>query len=70
MRIKDRVSSGGHDVPAIDVRRRFYRGMYNFLKYYRPLADTWMLFNNADVTPRLIAREKRGDTEIIYKELF
>src|SRR3989338_4456736 len=69
LRIKDRVSSGGHDVPAIDLRRRFYRGMYNFLKYYRPLADTWMLFNNADVTPRLIAREKGGDTEIIDKEL-
>jgi len=34
------------------------------------LADTWLLFNNADVTPRLIAREKDGKTEIIDKVLF
>lgn len=70
MRIKDRVAAGGHDVASVDVRRRFHRGMHNFLKYYRPLADTWLLFNNADVTPRLIAREKNGETEIIDKDLF
>jgi predicted ABC-type ATPase len=70
MRIKDRVACGGHDVSAVDVKRRFHRGMHNFLKYYKPLADTWLLFNNADVTPRLIAREKDGETEIIDKELF
>jgi predicted ABC-type ATPase len=57
-------------VPAVDVRRRFYRGIYNFFKFYKPLADTWLLFNNADVTPRLIAREKDGKTEIIDKVLF
>ena len=70
MRIKDRVASGGHDVPPVDVKRRFYRGVYNFFKYYRPLADTWLLFNNADVTPRLIARENKGKTEVLDKDLF
>lgn len=69
-RIKDRVASGGHDVAAVDVKRRFHRGIDNFFKYYKPLSDTWLLFNNADVTPRLIAREKDGRTEIIDKVLF
>ena len=69
-RIKDRVAEGGHDVPAIDVRRRFDRGLNNFFKYYKPLADTWLLFNNSDVVPRLIAREKNGTTEVFDKELF
>lgn len=69
-RIKDRVATGGHDVSAQDVKRRFYRGMYNFFRYYKPLSDTWMLFNNADALPRLIAREKNGKTEVIDKELF
>lgn len=69
-RIKDRVASGGHDVSAEDVRRRFHRGLYNFLKLYKPLADTWLLFNNEDTTPRLIAREKNGKAEIIDKGLF
>lgn len=70
MRIKDRVDAGGHDVAAIDVKRRFTRGLYNFFTYYRPLADTWLLFNNADLAPRLIARERDRKTEVIDKGLF
>lgn len=70
IRIKDRVVTGGHNVPAVDVRRRFYRGIHNFFKYYKPLVDTWLLFNNADVTPRLIAQERDGKTEIIDNQLF
>ena len=69
-RIKDRVATGGHDVSAVDVKRRFHRGLYNFFKHYKPLADTWLLFNNADATPQLIARERNGKAEIIDKELF
>lgn len=69
-RIKDRVAAGGHDVPAVDVKRRFHRGIYNFFKYYKPLSDTWLLFNNADATSRLIAKEKSRKTDVIDKELF
>ena len=69
-RIKDRVASGGHDVPAVDVERRFNRGVYNFFKYYKPLSDTWLLFNNADAIPRLIAKEKDGKTDVIDKEMY
>lgn len=69
-RIKDRVASGGHDVPALDVKRRFNRGIYNFFKFYKPLSDTWLLFNNADAIPRFIAKEKAGKTEVVDKELF
>jgi len=70
LRIKDRVVSGGHDVPVIDVKRRFYRGLYNFFKLYRPLADTWILFNNEDITYRLIARGITRKTDIIDGYLF
>lgn len=68
-RIKDRVAEGGHDVPAEDVRRRFGRGIYNFLHLYAPLVDTWMLFNNASARHVLIAR-KNGNSEVIDKEQF
>lgn len=69
-RIKDRVSEGGHDVPAVDVKRRFNRGLDNFFKHYKPMADTWLLFDNSDVVPRLLAREKDGAAEVFNKELF
>jgi predicted ABC-type ATPase len=70
LRIKDRVAAGGHDVPAADVKRRFYRGLYNFLNYYRKIAHTWLLFDNAGSTPKLIARERDSKIEVINKELF
>jgi predicted ABC-type ATPase len=69
-RIKDRVAEGGHNVPAEDVRRRFYRGVNNFFKLYQPLLDSWMLFDNSGAKHVLIAKGRNGRIEIIHKQLF
>ena len=66
-RIKDRVAGGGHDVPAVDVRRRFRRSIDNFFKVYEPLLDTWMLYDNSAAEPVLIA-EKIGEQLSIKNE--
>jgi predicted ABC-type ATPase len=55
-RVAERVRTGGHDVPAEAVRRRFDRGRRNFFTLYRPLADTWRLYDASAITgPRLAA---------------
>lgn len=59
-RIKDRVAGGGHNVPTVDVKRRFRRSIKNFLTVYEPLLDSWMLFDNSEEIPNLVA-EKTGD---------
>lgn len=69
-RIKDRVSEGGHNVPAEDVRRRFIRGIYNFFNLYEPLVDSWMLFDNSKAKPILIAKRKNGHMEVANNDLF
>ena len=69
-RIKDRVAEGGHDVPSQDVRRRFIRSSINFFKLYRPLLNSWMLFNNESVIPNLIAEEKNEKLTVFDKCLF
>ena len=46
-RIAARVKQGGHNVPGADVLRRFSRGWLNFQRYYRPLADTWAVYDNS-----------------------
>jgi len=69
-RIKDRVAEGGHDVPSQDVRRRFGRSIYNFFKFYRPLLHSWMLFDNSESKPKLIAEEKDKKLNIIDQNLF
>lgn len=63
-RIKDRVATGGHDVPTVDVRRRFRRSIDNFLSLYEPLFDTWMLFDNSGEKHNLVA-QKKGDKLVI-----
>jgi predicted ABC-type ATPase len=64
-RVRERVLKGGHDVPEVDVRRRFSRSIENFLNYYRPLADSWILFDNSNVPPSEIAFAKESELRII-----
>jgi predicted ABC-type ATPase len=55
-RVAERVRAGGHDVPTDSVRRRFSRGIRNFFTLYRPIADTWRLYDGSSIRgPRLIA---------------
>ncbi len=69
-RIKQRVKDGGHDVPFEDVKRRFQRSRENFLKLYRPLCNSWLLFDNASGKPEEIAQQDQGRVKIINKEYY
>src|SRR3712207_4499775 len=40
-RVHERVERGGHAVPDDTVRRRYFRGLKNFLEMYRPISDYW-----------------------------
>ena len=69
-RIKDRVAQGGHNVADEDVRRRFDRSIQNFFTLYKPLLDSWNLFDNSTASPRLIAKEEYGKLDVVDKDLF
>jgi len=59
------VLKGGHDVPEPVVRRRFGRSIKNFFAEYRPMADSWYLFDNSSKTPTVIAFERAGKLRIM-----
>ncbi len=64
----ERVRLGGHNVPEETVRRRYNKGMKNFFQIYRPLADTWRLYNNSDQSgPVLIASGEKKIEEKVYR---
>ncbi len=66
-RVAERVRRGGHDVPEAVIRRRYERGLDNFFRLYRPIADRWWLFGNAtEDAPRLIARGSTGTATEIH----
>ena len=69
-RVKDRVAQGGHNVPVADIKRRFERSTEKFFKQYRLLADQWMLFNNEQSEPKLIARKQNAHIDVINQDLF
>jgi predicted ABC-type ATPase len=69
-RIAERVRTGGHDVPPDVVRRRFTRSVSHFFCRYRPMLDSWMLFDNSVESPRLIAKEDEGVLTVLDNKLF
>jgi predicted ABC-type ATPase len=55
-RVQNRVLEGGHFVPPEIVRRRYEAGWANFQDIYRPLADSWAVYDNSDEGPVLLER--------------
>ena len=69
-RVASRVLQGGHNIPEVDIRRRFDSGLRNFFDLYQALADDWLLFDASQITPQLIALEITGTMEIVDIELY
>ncbi|MCK5450796.1 MAG: zeta toxin family protein [Candidatus Omnitrophica bacterium] len=69
-RVRDRVIQGGHNVPIQDIKRRFKRSMEKFFNNYRLLSNQWMLFNNEQSKPKLIARKQNAHIDVIDQNLF
>jgi len=66
-RVEERVRLGGHNVPEETIRRRYKKGLENFFKIYKPLSETWRIYNNSDFSgPELIAEGKGYFKEKVY----
>ena len=65
-RVHRRVRQGGHAVPDVVVRRRYERGVANFARRYREVADQWQLCDNTDPLDRcMVAQGMRGVVEVL-----
>ncbi len=69
-RIRLRVKKGGHDVPVIEIERRYKRSAANFQKVYAPLVDTWQLFYNGFKRPLEVAYSEDGQTVVLDDEFY
>ena len=54
-RVAERVSKGGHNIPTEVIKRRFYRGVQNLFKLYMPVVDNWIVIDNKNISPLIIA---------------
>ena len=69
-RVQDRVRQGGHDIPEVDIRRRFTRGLQNLFHLYRPLTDSWTLLDNSGQAPKTIASGNASQVSIAEEDVF
>jgi predicted ABC-type ATPase len=65
-RVATRVSKGGHNIPDDIIERRYYRGLYNLHYLYMPVCDFWIVVNNTDTAPEIIAEGEFNNSNVIY----
>ena len=67
-RVRDRVRSGGHDVPDEIVRRRYAKGIQNLFDLYQDRVETWRVYDASGVDQRMVAA-RLGNQEVkVYDE--
>lgn len=69
-RVANRVRMGGHNIPENLIRRRYRAGLRNFFQLYRPLVDSWKFYDNAGITPHLIAHGDRHGSVALSAEIW
>lgn len=68
-RVRRRVEAGGHDVPEVVIRRRFWKSLVNFDRLYRPIATTWRLYDGGALGDRpLIAHGTEASEPVVLNE--
>jgi predicted ABC-type ATPase len=65
-RVAHRVRSGGHDVPADVVVRRYHAGIRNLLALYQPIVTTWAVYDCSGRESRLIAERLESSQLRVY----
>lgn len=70
MRVAERVSHGGHNVPERDLRRRFPRSLRNLLDEFSVRADETFCFLNDCVPLQLVFAQERQSRTIVNAQLF
>jgi len=64
-RVKNRVISGGHNIPENVIYRRYSAGINNLSKLYLPICDYWLLIDNSEPPFQIVAEGvKTEDIEI------
>jgi predicted ABC-type ATPase len=58
-RVALRVAQGGHNIPEDVIRRRFKAGLENFHNGYSKVVNSWALYDNYGLQPRLLDWSKQ-----------
>jgi len=65
LRVAERVSHGGHDIPVPDIERRFLRSLENLFGAYAGQVDETVCFLNSRETPELVFTQQGEEREVM-----
>jgi len=65
-RVRRRVIAGGHNIPVDIIQRRYRSGIQNLSKIYIPICDYWMIVDNSEDPPLLVAKGFQN----VYKKVY
>jgi len=69
MRVAERVTHGGHNIPLRDIERRFSRSLGNLFHIFSYTVDRCTCFINDGESPILVF-EQKGDSRDILHEVY
>jgi predicted ABC-type ATPase len=69
-RVRERVEHGGHDIPDEAIYRRFPRIMHNLLKFYIPLCDKVVCYDNSESEPVLVFEQDKNGQKILNNDIY
>jgi predicted ABC-type ATPase len=69
-RVAGRVRTGGHAVPEATIRQRYHRSVRNFFTLYRPVVNSWQVYDNSQERPLplLVAHGDEMPSETVLLE--
>jgi len=69
-RVRERVEHGGHDIPDEAIYRRFPRIMHNLIKFYIPLCDKVVCYDNSESKPVLVFEQDKNGQKILNNDIY
>ena len=64
-RVKIRVSEGGHNIEPDVIERRYVNGLKNLFDIYLPIVDGFLILDNSEGSPNLLAQKTDGQLKIV-----
>lgn len=65
-RVQARVEKGGHNIAPTVIDRRYKRGLKYFFSIYQGISDSWVVYDNSNKEPALVAKGSSSVVGFIY----
>jgi len=66
LRVAERVAHGGHNIPLVDIERRFPRSLRHLLTEFSHRVDRCVCFMNDGATPALVFEQCADERDIVH----